>query len=83
MGKRKGVKKSCWLFCRLNHAIAEGAEITSDWLTSVILLAKKKWHVTDFHFFRSRLLLVLKVRKIEATKANEATLRDYWYYKTV
>lgn len=56
-------KKTVKLYHRLYSALGNGAEITIDWLTGAVRLAKKSWNVSypDFEKGMYRLLIELKL----------------------
>lgn len=77
MSKKNG-SSSRWLMQKLSIALAEGAEVTVDWITSIVTKAQKEWHV-NFEKFHHHLSILLKNRGFQFKKDIDIVLRNYWF----
>lgn len=65
------------VYSRIFKTLGSGAEITIDWLTGVIRLAKKEWKVS-FLNFRKGIYRLLNERNLSVNNYQE-TLRSAWH----
>ena len=77
MSRGKGPGKNS-LTRKLNIALAEGAEITVEWITTVVIKAKREW-IVGFEKFHDHLSVLLKNRGFNFSKDMDIVLKNCWF----
>lgn len=75
---KRGYRKNWRLIQKLNKALAKGANVTANWIQSVVVIAKKEWKVNDLKEFSEHLKTLLKKRGFEFLDDIECFLTNCW-----
>ncbi len=81
MVQNKKQRNDDWLFRKLNIALAHNAEVTEEWLISVIRVAKKQWGVRNLTFFEEKICSFLRKRNFldfDLHQKVKEILRQFW-----